>query len=154
VGQLKFRQPIASAGGEISKIVTVTSAQVLALFTTPVTLVPAPGAGKYLSFERATITKPAGTAYTVGTGGDISVKYTNAAGLAVGGIAPAGFADQATAQTRQVAAYRGSSGGAAPAHITPVANSPLVLHQATANMTAGTSLLKVQVFYRILGTMA
>ena len=42
---------------------TITSAQVLALFATPRTLVAAPGANKALILEGAVFYKPAGTAY-------------------------------------------------------------------------------------------
>ena len=43
--------------------VTITSAQLLALNASPITLVSAPGAGKALIFEGLLIQKPAGTAY-------------------------------------------------------------------------------------------
>ncbi len=65
--------------------VKVTSAQVLALNATPITLVAAPGADYAAIFEGAIIYKPAGTAYAGIAGGeDLSVKYTDGSGLAVG----------------------------------------------------------------------
>lgn len=147
MGMAKFQQRIVAPQQEQwTPIITVTVAQILALFTTPVTLVAA--RPNYVNkFEGAYIVKPAGTAYTVGTATDISIKYTNAAGLAVGAIAPAGFADSAAEQKRVIEAYRTASGSSAVAAGT---NAPLVLSQATANMTAGNSPFKIRVYYRQL----
>ena len=89
----------------------------------PKTIVAAPGANKALIFDGAVIHKPAGTAYTeVAAGEDLSIKYTDDSGLAVGGCETTGFLDQATAQTRWVNPYHAASGISS---ITPVANAPL-----------------------------
>ena len=115
----------------------VTTAQVLALFTTPIELIAAPDAGFAHVVKRITIHKPAGTAYTVGTATSIVAKYTNAAGaVASGVVAPAGFADQATAQTRISGPVTDNNAVSAAA---------IVLHQLTANMTTGTSAFNVVV---------
>ncbi|MDP3417859.1 hypothetical protein [Falsiroseomonas sp.] len=127
-------------------LVTVTSTQLLALFATPQTIVPAPGAGRALVFEGAVLHKPAGTAYAgIAAGEDLSFKYTDASGAAVAGAETTGFLDQATAQTRYARPATAASG---VTDITPVANAPLVLHLLTGEITTGNSPLVVEVFYR------
>jgi hypothetical protein len=127
-------------------LVTVTSAQMLALNATPVALVAAPGSGRALIFEGAVLYKAAGTAYSgVATGEDLSIKYADASGAALAGCEATGFFDQATAQTRYVRAAGAASG---VSDVTPVANAALVLHMLTGEITTGTSDLVVEVLYR------
>lgn len=123
----------------------VTSAQILALFTTPITLAAAPGAGRLLLFESALVFLDyGGTAYTIGTAGNIQVKYQNAAGpVASSVIVPAGFADQTQDEYRSL-----YPAAALTVDVTDFLNQPLVLHQLTANMTLGNSPFKVRTFYR------
>lgn len=129
--------------------VTVTSAQVLALFATPVTIVPAPGAGLSLLLESVVVVKPAGTAYGgIAAGEDLAVKFTDAAGAALATIETTGFLDQATAQVRQAEAYRAASG----VNSSTPTNAPLVLHLLVGEITTGTSDLKLRVFYRVIPT--
>lgn len=131
--------------------VTITSAQLLALNATEQTLVAAPGANQALIFQGAMLYKAAGTAYAgVASGEDLSVKYTDDSGLAVGGCETTGFLDQTTAQSRWVNPYHAASGVSS---ITPVANSPLVLHLLTGEITTGDSDLIVQVHFKIVPTV-
>lgn len=139
----------AGTGGGAT--VTITSAQLLALFATPQTLVAAPGANKAIIFDGALLYKPAGTAYAgIAAGEDLSFKYTDASGLEVAECEATGFLDQATAQTRWVNAFRAASGISS---ITPVANAALVLHMLTGEITTGDSDLLLQVHYRIVPTV-
>lgn len=132
------------------KLVKLTAAQVLALNATPITLVAAPGAGKALEFVAGSLTKAAGTAYAgVAAGEDLSVKYTDASGLAVGGCEVTGFLDQTTAQVRLIKAYVAASG---VSDIVPVANSPLVIHMLTGEIITGDSPVYVTVLYRVVPT--
>lgn len=134
--------------------VTITSAQLLALFATPRTVVAAPGANKALIFVGAVIHKPAGTAYAgIAATEDLSFKYTNAAGLELGVCETTGFLDQATAQTRYVerAGITAPAAGAVTS-FTPVANAAIVLHLLVAEITTGTSVLKLRVYYRVVPT--
>jgi len=137
------------AGRSIAqRSVLVSSAELLALNAAPKTIVPAPGAGLALVFDGIGIHKPAGVAYAgIAAGEDLSVKYTDGAGLEVAEIETTGFLDQATAQTRYAGGFRAASGIAS---ITPVVNSPLVLALLAGEITTGDSPLHVRVFYRII----
>lgn len=140
------------AAGMCVEDVTLSSAQILALNATPITLIPAPGADKALIFEGAMIHKPAGTAYGgIAAGEDLAIKYTNAAGLDVGEVETTGFLDQATAQTRYI---RPVVQGTAPvSSFTPVANAALVAHLLAGEITTGDSALHLRIFYRIVPTV-
>ncbi len=128
----------------------VTTAEVLALFATPIEIVPAPGAGLALIFEGMLIHKPAGVAYAgIAAGEDLSVKYTNAAGLAVGGCETTGFLDSTSSLIRWVGGYRAASG---VSQIAVVANAALVLHLLIAEIITGDSDLNMEVHYRITET--
>lgn len=147
MGLQKERRQILTPGGETYKDVVVTSAQILALFTTPVAILAAPRAGYVHLVRDAAFHKPAGTAYTIGSAGAISLRYTDASGLEIAQIAATGFMDQSTAQTRYAKTYNAASGASSVAVVTAAA---VVIHQATANMTAGTSPLRVRVWYRTI----
>lgn len=123
--------------------ITVTNAEALALFATPKTLVPAPGAGRLLNFISAVVYYKAGaTAFTTAAGRDLTVKYTNAAGTVLSNsLTTVGLADQATDQIRTLKQVS--------TDVTPVVNAPLVLHQLSANMTLGTGVFFVDVLYSI-----
>lgn len=134
--------------------VTITTAQVLALNATPITLVAAPGAGLALIFEGAVITKAAGTAYgAIAAGDDLAVKYTDGSGEDVGVCEMTGFADQTTAQVRYIRPQAGALAAGTVSDITPVANVPLVAHMLTGEITTGTSDFKLRVFYRVVPTV-
>jgi hypothetical protein len=128
--------------------VTITSAQLLALNATPRALVAAPGAGFFNVFERAILHKPAGTAYAgIAAGEDLSIKYTDGAGLEVSQIETTGFLDQTTAQTRFARAHAAAS---ANNSITPVENAALVLQLLVGEITTGDSNLLLRVYFRVV----
>ena len=132
----------------ISRDKLVSSAELLAMFATPVEIVPGPGANFGLVFEGATIHKPAGTAYAgIAAGEDLTIKYTNQAGAEVGSGETTGFLDQATAQTRHIRPQGAASG---VSDKTPVANAALVIALLTGEITTGDSALHVRVWYRIV----
>lgn len=123
--------------------VTITSAQLLALNATPVTLIAAPGASKIAEFVSAIVHKPAGTAYAgIAAGEDLAIKYTDASGAQVNtSLETTGFLDQTTAQsrlTRQIST-----------EYTPVVNAPIVAHLLTGEITTGDSPLYLTIFYRV-----
>lgn len=131
--------------------VTVTSAEVLALNATPVSLIAAPGANKALIFEGAVLFKAAGTAYAaVAAGEDLAIKYTDASGDEVGQAEMTGFADQTTAQVRYIRPHTAASG---VSDITPVANAALVAHMLVGEITTGDSDFDFRIYYRIVPTV-
>ena len=130
--------------------VQVSSAQLLALFATPIALVAAPGAGKALIFDGMLVQKPAGTAYGgIAAGEDLSVKYTDASGAEVAQCETTGFLDQTTDQIRYVRPHTATSG---VSQITPVANAALVLHMLVGEIITGDSPLNIEIDYRVVDT--
>jgi hypothetical protein len=125
----------------------ITSAQLLALNATPISVITAKGAGIAVVPTRWAIYKPAGTAYAgVAAGEDLVLKYTDASGEECSmQIETTGFLDQATAQMRMA--------GMPAAAISPVANAAIVLHLLTGEITTGTSDLSLRVWYDIVPTV-
>ena len=121
-----------------SNSVFITSAQLLALNATPITIIPAPGAGRFNMVRKWMAYKPAGTAYAgIATGEDLTLKYTNASGVQVASpIEATGFLDQTTAQTSW-AGMKGSADNATPASALAVANAAVVCHLLTGEITTG-----------------
>lgn len=122
------------------------------LFAAPVTLVAAQGADTFIEFVSAHLFHDFATAgYDgVAAGEDLVISYTNAAGRELARIETTGFLDQASDQHRlvyfQPPAVNGTVGD-----ITPVANSPLVIHTLVGSVfgAAGDTPLLVEVFYRV-----
>lgn len=132
-----------AAGGDdtiYTATVTIPTASVLASFTTPYTLVAAPGVGKHLVYERAIFWHAAGTAYT---SNDHTVKYTNISGASVSAaLTASGFTTSASAQQRLLRNITTS--------LNPVTNAPLVFTTATADPTTGTFDILCEIKYRIV----
>jgi len=134
----------------IHRDVLITSAQLLALNATPQPLVPAPGANLALSFVRAVIHKPAGTAYGgIAVGEDLSIRYTDGAGTEMGECETTGFLDQASAQTREVVRFAAAS---LISSSTPTVNAAIVLHLLAGEITTGDSPLHVRIYYFLIPT--
>lgn len=121
--------------------VSLTTAQILALFTTPVSLIPAPGVGKAISIEQVTA-KVLSTGKTAFAGANaVEVRYTNGAGtkLTASDLAAA-WLNNATDRADKVV-------GAAH---TLTANAPVVAVVPTANPTTGTGTVTFDVLYRVV----
>lgn len=126
--------------------VLIATAAVKTLNATPVSLVAAPGAGKYLEFVRAYLFLDfAATAYdTIAAGEDLSVKYTDGSGAkASADIEATGFMD-ATADALAMGLPADAS--------VAVANAALVLHMLVGEIATGDSPLKVRTIYREVRT--
>ena len=118
--------------------VTISSAQVLALNATPISVLAAPGAGFANIVKRVTATKAAGTAYAgIAVGEDIAIRYTNASGSIGATIEATGFLDSTSLTVSHGA---GSS-------CLPVENAALVAHMTTGEVTTGNSDVKLRIVY-------
>lgn len=132
-----------NADDRLTETVTISSAELLALHTTPKTLVAAPGEGSALVFEGATLFLDyATTAYAVDAGDDLTIRYTDGSGATVATIETDPFLATEADALRYV--YPATT-----AAIAPVANAALVLSLGGAVVT-GDSPLKVQINYRVV----
>jgi hypothetical protein len=126
--------------------VTVSSAEILALFTTAKTLLAAPGANKVYELVSATLTYVYNTtAYTVGSSTNLAINYKDKTGAAVTTTrATTGFIDQ-TANSyslfRPLTAQLALDANAI--------NQPLCLSLAGANPTLGDGTFKLNLIYRV-----
>lgn len=137
-GKIKGSQGIIGVAERTQ--VTLTSAQILALNTTPQTLVAAPGAGKSISIDEIIFKAPASgaTAYTGANA--VEVRYTDGSGAkATGDIAAAALNSVSGRVDKAVAAA-----------VTAVVNSPVVAVVPTANPAAGNGTVTFDVIYRVV----
>lgn len=136
----------------LTTVVTVTSAQMLALNATPVVIVPAAGAGLAIIPRMVAMRHAGGTAYGgIAAGEDLVLKYTNGSGAQCSGVVETtGFLDQTTAQVRVVGPP--GSTGATAGDYAPVANAAVVLHLLVGEITTGNFPLIVKVWYGVINT--
>ncbi|CAM6004576.1 unnamed protein product, partial [Sphagnum balticum] len=111
----------------------LTSAQILALNSTPITIVPAPGAGYIIDVISAAAMLTFNTTAYTGTNA-LQIQYTNGSG-AVTASFPSSFIDSA------VTTYFTTVKLAASA----AANAPLVVSVPTANPAAGDGTINIEV---------
>lgn len=125
--------------------VELSIAEMKALRATPKTLVAAPGAGKVLEFLGALFIYDYAAVYTESSD-DLAVKFTNGSGaVASTTLDSTGLLDAETDQLRTFKPI--------VTDITPVANSPLVLHNTGDGELGGTgSPCRVKVAYRVHST--
>ena len=123
----------------------LTSAQLLALNTTPITLIPAAGAGNMISIVNATLEYNfVATPYTVPGGTQLQL-FVNT--LEVGtDIAAAGLVDQGANTVASTTAANQTTGTAAAT----LANQPLTITNSIGNFTLGDGTLTVTVYYNII----
>lgn len=125
---------------------TLTAAQIKALFTTPITLIPQPGPRAVIIVESITARLVyAGTAYAGAN--NLEFRYTDAAGTKVTVDMAAAFInsaasayDQAPGITTEFAPIAGDSG----------TNGAIVVCVPTANPTLGNSPITFVIHYRVV----
>ncbi len=120
---------------------TLTAAQVKALHTTPITLVPAPGSNAVIVVESidAQLTFNA-NAYTGANA--LEFRYTDGSGTKVTADMSSTFLDNSATAYDHVAGV--------VTEITPVANAAVVVAVPTANPAAGDSVIRFVVKCRII----
>ena len=125
--------------------VTVSTAELLALATTPKTLVAAPGAGLFIMFLGAELVLDYNTTQYTEAGDNMGIKYTDAAGVQVSDtIEMTGFIDQAADTITNAVPVKDAIVAAAGA-----VNQALVLDNLNANFAAGDSPVYVKVHYKV-----
>lgn len=123
---------------------TISTTAVKAAFTTPVSLVTAPGAGYVNIFMGARVALDYNSA-AYATINDAVIAYTNGSGQVCATLTASGFLDATSDQIRFLYPV-------AAAAFTPVANAALVFAIGTANPITGNSPLYVRTFYRTVPT--
>jgi hypothetical protein len=122
--------------------VTVTTAQVLALNTTPIALVAAPGAGKIVLIEEITCKLVFNSIAYTGSNA-LEFRYTDGSGAKVTADMPSAFLNSASGTNYQTVKSVVTT-------LTPVANAAVVVFVPTANPGAGNSDLAFKIKYRVV----
>jgi len=120
--------------------VALTAANLIAMYTTPVQLVAAPGAGKVLEVVSASIIFDYGTTQMTGGGAVVIEEETSQTAL-TGTVAAAVIQAAADSITKVL-----------PVAATLVANKGIFISNATAVFAAGDGVARVKVAYRTHST--
>lgn len=132
---------LVTVGTNLIKLATITlsAAQIIAMNGAPVTLVPAPGAGKSIILRHLVLRSTrTSTAFT--GGGASVVQYHTGAVAATNTIAAATFTGAAGVQDVLRVAI----------DVSPVQNDALEITNATAPFAAGTGTAQVFCYYQIV----
>lgn len=124
---------------------SLSSAQILALFSSPVAVVPGQGSGTLIAVDQFYLELIAGgTAYSSATG--VGLHYTNAAGTSATGQCNAAAFLNAASNAVCLGAGTFIVGVAA----TTAVNQPLVIMTTSSNPTLGTGTINYWIRYRVL----
>lgn len=139
---------ITAAGVALNEVlrnsvnVALTAANIIAMGTTPVALIAAPGAGKCIIVDNISF-KMTTTATVFTGGGAVEFRYTDASGTKVS-------ADIAAAVITAVAGTSFTNVRGIEASLTGTVNAPIVIRNATAAFAAGTGTAVVTIDYHIV----
>jgi hypothetical protein len=122
-------------------LVPLTAAQLIAMGTTPVTLIAAPGAGKCIIVDNVTF-KMTTTATAFTGGGAVEFCYTNASGTKV-------TADIAAAVVTAAAGTSFTNVRGIEASLTGTANAAVVITNVTAPFASGTGSAEIIIEYHV-----
>ena len=138
--QVKVTRPVLPGVGEYRAVTELSSAQILALNSTPVVLIPAAPAGYAVVPDRAlAIYRHGGSAYAgIAAGEDLNIRYSNETDVLFN-IETTGFLDQTSDQARLALLLADVSVRAARA-------VEVVLGGA---ITSGNGTLRIEAFYHI-----
>ena len=126
--------------------VTIATGDVLTLATTPVELVAAPGAGKYIEFLGASFILDYNSVPYTEAGDNLGIKYTDASGVQVSDtIECTGFIDQVADTITNAIPVKDAIVAASGC-----VNKALVLDNLGSNFGAGNSPLIVKITYRVI----
>jgi hypothetical protein len=130
---------------------TLSSAQLLALFTTPVTLIPAPGVAGWFTLPHKIIMRflAGSVAYVDGGGGAITFACGSlSVPLASNAIVLVTTSPNRRIQVVDWAAAAAGTGVTGTAGNPPTEdNAAFTISKATANLTAGNGTMKITVYY-------
>lgn len=145
---IEVNNPIVT-GGQRRQVKTtkIAHAAILTLRATPVTLVPAPGAGKAINVKAVHLVFDVTTTAYTESADNLAVEYSGGADILT--IETTGFLDQTTDQVRTVSP--------AEALFTPVANEAVQLfNNGDGEFGAGNAAntLSVTVEYDVISTVA
>lgn len=121
--------------------ISLSAAQIIAMGTTPVTLVAAPGAGKCTIVNNITL-KMVATATAFTGGGALEFRYTDASGTKV-------TADIAAAVVTAGAGTSFTNVRGIEASLTCTANAAIVIRNPTAAFAAGTGTAVITIDYHV-----
>jgi hypothetical protein len=142
----KAESGIVVEGALYHKQVTITNAQMLALNTTPVELVAAPGSGKMIVLQDVSAKHNYATAAFSDT--DLTIGYDDGADLTVTTIDATNFLNNVSASTTRPT-NRTAPGAAVLDASAQIENENLAL-TAGANPTTGGGTLTLDIWYRIV----
>ncbi len=142
----------SSGGGSpsfMTATVNVTSAQLLSLAETPVTLLPAPGVGKVnFVLNIVAILNYNTTPYNTSNPSDVNIAYNSDDTYQITGISLVPFFSQSSEQILPI--YPSSSALANASNATEIENTPITLLAVFGDMTEGDSSATFIINYTIL----